>query len=107
MSNALNDDPEYYEAASEENYLYNVEVLDHEEGAYSNAWFSFRIGTYQRSNEEICFAGDFFPYMSPSCYLQNSGLPVATQIHYPHEYAMDKFIMDIVLNLDYLPYYET
>jgi hypothetical protein len=39
--------------------------------------------------------------------LQESGLPVATQIHNPHEYAMDAFIMEVVLNLDYAPFDET
>lgn len=45
--------------------------------------------------------------MSPSCYLQNSGWPVSTQIHNPHEYAMDQFVMEIVLNSDYEPFTET
>lgn len=41
MSDALMDDPELYDETSENVFLYAVEVLDHEEGAYSNAWFSF------------------------------------------------------------------
>lgn len=107
MQAAINDDPDAYAAGLGEQHLYRVEVNDHEEGAYSNAWFSFSYGTYFRSNEEICFTGDFFPYQSPSCHLQNSGLPVATQIHNPHEYAMDQFVMEIVLNSGYLPFQET
>ena len=69
MQAAINDDPDTYNANLGTPYLYHVEVNDHEEGAYSNAWFSFSYGTYHRSNEEICFTGDFFPYQSPSCYL--------------------------------------
>jgi hypothetical protein len=69
MQSAINDDPELYAAHLGEQYLYHVEVNDHEEGAYSNAWFSFSYGTYFRSNEEICFTGDFFPYQSPSCHM--------------------------------------
>lgn len=90
-----------------ETYGYQVPAYDSEEGAYANAWLTFAYGTYLRSNEEICFAGDFFPYQSPSCSLQNSHLPVATQIHNPHEYAMDQFILEIVLNQDYREFYET
>jgi hypothetical protein len=107
MQAALTDDEDLYNAHLGEQYLYHVGVNDQEEGAYSNAWFSFQYGTYYRSNEEVCFTGDFFPYMSPSCRLQNSGLPVATQIHNPHEYAMDQFVMEIVLNSDYLGWHET
>jgi len=89
MQNAISDDPDLYASMEGQDFLYHVKVNDHEEGADSNAWFSFKYGTYYRSNEEICFTGDFFPYQSPSCHLKNSGLPVATQIHNPHEYAMD------------------
>ena len=38
---SLNDDPDAYAAHLGEQFLYHVEVSDHEEGAYSNAWFSF------------------------------------------------------------------
>jgi hypothetical protein len=78
MQAALTDDPVTYEANLGRDYLYHVKVNDHEEGADSNAWFSFKYGTYYRSNAEICFTGDFFPFQSPSCHLHNSGLPVAT-----------------------------
>jgi len=69
MADALVDDPETYEATEDEYFYHAVEALDHEEGAYANAWFAYKYNTYQRSNEEICFTGDFYPYMSPSCYL--------------------------------------
>jgi hypothetical protein len=39
--------------------------------------------------------------MNPSCYLQNSGYPVSTQMHNPHEYAMDDFIQEVFLNQGY------
>jgi hypothetical protein len=107
MQDAINDDVETYNAHLGEQFLYHVEVNDQEEGAYSNAWFSFSYGTYHRSNAEICFTGDFFPYQSPSCTLHNSGLPVATQIHNPHEYAMDDLITQIVLNSDYEPWVDS
>lgn len=41
MQSALADDPETYAAYEGAQYLYHVAVSDHEEGAYSNAWFSF------------------------------------------------------------------
>lgn len=104
MASALVDDPDTYNAHLGEKYYYHVEEYDSEEGASSNAWFSFFYNTYQRSNEEICFSGDFFPYINPSCYLQNSGLPVSTQLHNPHEYAMDMFMQEVFLNGYYEPY---
>lgn len=104
MQAALTDDPDTYEANLGRDYLYHVKVNDHEEGADSNAWFSFKYGTYYRSNAEICFTGDFFPFQSPSCHLHNSGLPVATQIHNPHEYAMDNIIMETLINAPYTPF---
>jgi hypothetical protein len=101
MQAALTDDWETYAAYQDQEFLYPVAANDREEGADVNVWFSFKLGTYYRSNEEICFTGDFFPYQSPSCYLKNSGLPIATQIHNPHEYAMDRFVQQIVVNMDY------
>jgi hypothetical protein len=85
----LENNTELYDAHMNEEYFYHVGAYDSEEGAASNAWFSFWYTSHMRSNEEICFGGDFFPYMNPSCYFQNSGLPVSTQLHNPHEYAMD------------------
>jgi len=107
MQDALANDYDTYMGSLGETYGYQVPAYDQEEGAFSNAWLTFSYGTYLRSNEEICFAGDFFPYQSPSCHLENSHLPVSTQIHNPHEYAMDQYILEIVLNDNYLPYHET
>jgi len=58
MSDNLVNDPETFAANQRETYYYNVPVYDTEEGAASNAWFTFMYDTYYRSNEKICFAGD-------------------------------------------------
>jgi hypothetical protein len=97
----LNDNPEDYAAGLGEVGYAKIPYNDHEEGADADVWFSFAYGTFERSNEEICFSGDHYPYMGPSCYLQNSGLPVATQIHNPQEYAIDPIIQEMLINADY------
>lgn len=49
---------------------YKYEFLDHNNRP-TGAVLEFGYGTYIKSQEPICFTGDFFPFQSPSCKLYN------------------------------------
>jgi len=79
------EDLETYEAAAGTAFDYTIPApTDDEEG--TGAILKFEYGTYIKTQEPICFTGDFFPYLSPSCFLLNhvghepdsNGTPVDT-----------------------------
>ena len=105
-ANLLNiaEDPAAYVALVEVDHEYEVPRPD---GSPTGAVIEFRYGTYVRSHEPICFTGDFFPYLSPSCQLHNSDGPVNTEIHNPNAYAMHFDILELKINEDFVPRTET
>jgi len=74
-----------------------------QKGKDTGAVLKFQYGTYIKSQEPICFTGDFFPFLSPSCSLLNSGKAVNTKIHNAHEYAIDFNILELKVNENWVP----
>jgi len=78
----LYNDAETYRLLEGEVFTHMVHTPQH--GESTNAYIKFEYGTYMKSNEPICFTGDFFAYPSPSCGFREHRMPVSTSIHNPH-----------------------
>lgn len=61
----------------------------------------YNYGTYIRSENLICFTGDFFPFNSPSCKLFLNGVEVNTRLHNANEYQIDDSVVELVVNDGY------
>lgn len=72
-------------------------------GKDTGASLKFQYGTYIKSQEPICFTGDFFPYLSPSCALFNSGKDVKTKIMEANKYAIGFNILQFKVNEQFVP----
>jgi len=74
------DDQSTYVSGIEIAHDYNVL---REDGSDTGAVIEFQYGTYVKSDEPICFTGDFFPYLSPSCklYINGGDEPINTYIN--------------------------
>ena len=84
--NLYNDQDDYNAQLGQ---VFTMEVIDMgTKEAYRSewtaAWLNYEYGTYMKSNEPICFIGDIFPAISPSCGLKLDYMPVSTMIHNPH-----------------------
>ena len=74
VTDELTEEAEAYMDGLEVPYTYQVPRSDGAgrpdgTGTLSGATIEFSYGTYVRSHEPVCFTGDFFPYLSPSCQL--------------------------------------
>jgi len=82
--------------------MYTVGSGDDTEERWTGASLDFVYGAIEKTNEPICFTGDFFPFYAPSCALINSGAPQPTRLHGANEYAIDMNILEMKLNENYI-----
>ena len=116
MAVALHADPEVFEAHGryvdgegvlhlgtdyEYEPMYTVGEGEDAEERWTGAVLQFVYGSIEKTNEPICFTGDFFPFYAPSCTLFNSSEVQPTRQHGANEYAIDRNILELKVNDDY------
>ena len=78
--------------------MYTVGAGDDTEERWTGATMHFKYGSIEKTNEPICFTGDFFPFYAPSCGLVNSDVEQPTMLHGANEYAIDRNILELKVN---------